>query len=260
MIEHWIDANPSLHLIEEGEGAAPIVLIHEVGGSAESWAPAAGILSARHRTVRYDQRGFGWSDRSCGDFSHEASIADLSAVMDHVSPADPAVLAACAGGCAVAVGYALRHPNRVRSLVLCSPALEIDSSAAEKARARAALVEAEGMHAIADAALKATFPASFSGERLAAYRGRFLSNDPRAFAKANIALSETVVELENLSIPALLLAGEHDVRPVGTIRGWAGRIPLAEVSVVPGAGHIMHVQMPVEVASHISAFAIRHGG
>lgn len=67
--------------------------------------------------VRYDERGFGMSDWEVDDFSLEARLGDLEAVVAAAGIERFAVLG-MSGGSAVALAYAARHPERVTRLVL----------------------------------------------------------------------------------------------------------------------------------------------
>jgi pimeloyl-ACP methyl ester carboxylesterase/DNA-binding CsgD family transcriptional regulator len=70
-------------------------------------------------TVRYDERGFGMSDRAVTDFSFEQRIADLEAVVDAAGLERFSLLGMAQGG-QVAIAYAARHPERVSRLILHS--------------------------------------------------------------------------------------------------------------------------------------------
>ena len=73
---------------------------------------------SRHRTlVRYDQRGSGLSDHDAADVSFEAFVRDLETVVDEMG-LERFPLLGVSQGCAVAVAYAARHPERVTALVL----------------------------------------------------------------------------------------------------------------------------------------------
>jgi pimeloyl-ACP methyl ester carboxylesterase/DNA-binding winged helix-turn-helix (wHTH) protein len=74
-------------------------------------------LSARHHLVRYDERGCGLSDWDVEDFSLEAWVTDLETVVD-AAGLDRFVLLGISQGGPVALTYAVRHPERVRGLVL----------------------------------------------------------------------------------------------------------------------------------------------
>lgn len=67
--------------------------------------------------VRYDERGYGLSDRDVSDFGLDARIADLEAVADAAGLERFAVLGMSQGG-PVAISYATRHPARLTRLVL----------------------------------------------------------------------------------------------------------------------------------------------
>ncbi|HEY8174030.1 MAG TPA: adenylate/guanylate cyclase domain-containing protein [Dehalococcoidia bacterium] len=68
--------------------------------------------------IRYDGRGFGLSDRSATDFSLEAMVSDLEAVVDAAAPGRPLGLMAAEHMAIPALVYAARHPERVGALVL----------------------------------------------------------------------------------------------------------------------------------------------
>jgi pimeloyl-ACP methyl ester carboxylesterase/DNA-binding winged helix-turn-helix (wHTH) protein len=67
--------------------------------------------------IRYDARGNGLSDWDVDDISFDAFVRDLEAVVD-ASGVEKCVLFGASQGCAVCIAYAVRHPERVRKLVL----------------------------------------------------------------------------------------------------------------------------------------------
>lgn len=75
-------------------------------------------LARRHRVVRYDQRGCGLSDREVEEFSLDSFVSDLEAVVDAAQLDRFALLGLSQGG-AIAIAYAVRHPDRVSQVVLC---------------------------------------------------------------------------------------------------------------------------------------------
>lgn len=80
------------------------------------WLPWLEALSRRHRFVRYDPRGCGLSDRFVADLSIAAWQEDLEAVASAVDA--PCVLLGQSQGGALAIRYAIAHPDRVSHLVL----------------------------------------------------------------------------------------------------------------------------------------------
>ena len=75
-------------------------------------------LASRHKLVNYDCRGVGMSERDVFDMSFDAWVHDLEAVAD-AAGLERFALWGISGGPAVAIAYAVRHPDRVSHLVLC---------------------------------------------------------------------------------------------------------------------------------------------
>ncbi|KQZ84695.1 LuxR family transcriptional regulator [Mesorhizobium sp. Root157] len=105
-------------------GTGPVILraahwLSHVDYDLESpiWRPWLQALSAHNRFVRYDPRGCGLSDRHVADLSIEAWHADMDAVAESIEEPRFILLGLSQGG-ALAISYALRHPERVSHLVL----------------------------------------------------------------------------------------------------------------------------------------------
>ena len=81
------------------------------------FGPFNQILSQHYTLVRYDGRGMGLSDRNTADFSLEAKVKDLEAVIDGAGIDRCAIMGLSEGG-PTAVAYAVKHPDRVSRLVL----------------------------------------------------------------------------------------------------------------------------------------------
>jgi class 3 adenylate cyclase/pimeloyl-ACP methyl ester carboxylesterase len=81
------------------------------------WRTFIDGLSRRLSLVRYDGRGMGLSDRDVSDFSLEAHVHDLEAVVDAVG-FEKVALFGFSCGAAPAIAYATRHPDRVSHLIV----------------------------------------------------------------------------------------------------------------------------------------------
>ncbi|MEP7300621.1 MAG: alpha/beta fold hydrolase [Caldimonas sp.] len=81
------------------------------------WRPWLAELSRQHTYIRYDQRGSGLSDSDASDFSLDAGVADLDAVVETLGLRRFPVLGMSQGG-AVAIAYTVRHPEKVSHLIL----------------------------------------------------------------------------------------------------------------------------------------------
>jgi pimeloyl-ACP methyl ester carboxylesterase/DNA-binding SARP family transcriptional activator len=81
------------------------------------WRHWINELTRGHSLIRYDERGNGLSDWIADDISFEAFIDDLASVVD-AAGLDQFDLLGVSQGCSVSIAYAVRHPGRVRRLVL----------------------------------------------------------------------------------------------------------------------------------------------
>lgn len=81
------------------------------------WRHLLRALTSDFRLIRYDERGNGLSDWKVEDFSIEALVCDLETVID-AAGLDRFPLVGISQGCAVAISYAVRHPERVTRMVL----------------------------------------------------------------------------------------------------------------------------------------------
>jgi pimeloyl-ACP methyl ester carboxylesterase len=81
------------------------------------WSPWLSLLAARHTLIRYDLRGCGLSDRDGVEFSFEKLVEDLEAVIEAAGLKRFDIFGIAAAA-AIGVTYAVRHPERVRNLVL----------------------------------------------------------------------------------------------------------------------------------------------
>lgn len=81
------------------------------------WRPWLAELSHDHHYIRYDQRGCGLSDSAVADFSLDAWVGDLEAVVDSLGLRRFPLIGMSQGG-AVAIAYTVRHPEKVTHLVL----------------------------------------------------------------------------------------------------------------------------------------------
>jgi len=89
----------------------------EVDGKSPVWRHWIRELSRHNTLVRYDERGCGLSDWNVEDFSLEAWVRDLEAVVDALELERFPLLGISQGG-PIAIAYATRHPERVSHLIL----------------------------------------------------------------------------------------------------------------------------------------------
>jgi 3-oxoadipate enol-lactonase len=119
---NFIEANGvSLHYAADGAGK-PIVLIHEMGGTMESWNLVAQNLAAKRRVIRYDTRGAGFSEKIRGPLTIDTMTDDLIALLDELGISEKIALGGTAVGGAIALHTAYRFPDRIAAVAVTSPA------------------------------------------------------------------------------------------------------------------------------------------
>src|SRR2546429_4260223 len=108
----------ALHYLVEGRGPA-VVLVHGLGGFAESWRHNVPSLAARATVYAVDLPGFGRSGKPSAGYSLAYFTRALYAFLDAVGVTQVSLVGHSLGA-AVAVTYALTHPARVERLALLS--------------------------------------------------------------------------------------------------------------------------------------------
>src|SRR6185369_5786067 len=140
----WIEANgASLRYELSGSGKETLVLMHEAGGCLESFEDALPGLEKDFRVLRYDQRGFGFSEKA-RELTFETVVNDLAGLLDALKITAPVHVAGCAMGSDFSVGFAARFPKRVAKLAVASPFIGSNAARSAPSLERAALAEREG--------------------------------------------------------------------------------------------------------------------
>jgi len=252
-----------LRCLLEGAGGPLVVLVHEMGGSLESWDRLA--LGDEFRVLRFDMRGFGMSGKVADKADLTRMADDLAELLTALDLDEPAHLCGMAVGGALITRFAARYPERTASVVAMGPALGVAAERRDGVRARADRIERDGMAAISSEELGLTYPERLRDDRhFRSYRARWLGNDPASYAATYRMLAELEMGADIAAIdrPCLLLAGTLDpLRPPAMIEPIAGRIAGARFAAVE-AGHVMAFQAPDLVRREVMNFwsAIRHPG
>ena len=189
----WTSANGiSIHYELEGKDGPVVVLLHEMGGTLESWDAVAPELAKNYRVVRYDQRGAGLTEKVRKQFTNDDAVGDLEAVLNNLGLKPPYNFVCVAAASTQVLRFLEKHPEQVKSIVLCNPAPGVDPSRAGALNERADLAEKEGMAGVMGITLDKSYPPTL-GEPAAyeAYRGRYLANDPVGFGLAHRMLAMT---------------------------------------------------------------------
>jgi 3-oxoadipate enol-lactonase len=231
-----------------GKGDRTLVLVHEMGGSLESWDDVTPRFADSRRVLRYDTRGAGMSQKLRGELGIDTMADDIAALLDHIGIAGKVALAGIAVGGAIALHFAARYPERAGAVAAGSPATGIAPDRRAAVLERVAKIEAAGMTFAVEDSMRNGYPTELRGdiERFERFRARWLGNDPASYAAVYrmLATMDIQDELTTLRVPVLVIGGSLDrVRPPPLAESVAKAIPGARYIEVR-TGHYMAVQTP----------------
>ena len=255
----FIEANSvGLRCELSGGGDRTLVLVHEMGGSLESWDDVAPQFAKSRRVLRYDTRGAGLSQKVRGELTLDTMADDIAALLDQFGIAGKVALAGVAVGGAIALQFAARYKERASAVAVGSPATGIAAERRAPALERLARIEAAGMaFAIEDSMLNGYAP-ELRGDikRFERFRTRWLGNDPSSYATIwrMLAAADMQDDLASLACPVLVIGGSLDrVRPPPLAEAVAKSIPGARYVEIR-TGHYMSVQTPDLLSDCIEEF------
>ncbi|MFY0633315.1 MAG: alpha/beta fold hydrolase [Vannielia sp.] len=253
---------PGGWLAVEDQGAgAPVVFLHGFSLDHRSWAPQIKAFRARHRCIAYDLRGFGQSSLPQDEYDHVADLEALRAALG----LDRFSLVGLSLGANVARAYAARHPERVTGLVLASSGLAgHDWGGAPRPPDEAACIAREQGPEAARAfwlahplfaSLTDAPEARASVERQVGDYSLWHWRAPGRGARIADAGA-----LADLSVPTLVISGDHDVQGYRDIAATLSReIPGARLARIAGAGHMVNLEAPEAFNTALAQFLAEHG-
>jgi pimeloyl-ACP methyl ester carboxylesterase len=254
-------------------GEPAMLLIHSSLMRSEDWENVFPRLGTRYRTVAYDQRGHGKSERA-PDYSLKAFADDAVHVLRDLMKG-PTVIIGHSLGALAALAAAAQAPELVAGLVLEDPTLTHGTpwAAQTYAPVRDALA-ANDPTALRKAVDKFPLPSPgprgertygemrgfYAAERVLTY---FKDVDP-AFIDARIAGEDAkdliAGWLEKITVPTLVLAGEPRLGSNLDDGGeWKLKKAMKDLTVkrFPGTGHVIHGYRPEQFLENLEPFLRR---
>ncbi len=212
------------------------------------WRHWLRFLSSRHRLIRYDQRGVGLSDRTPGNVGFEECVTDLESVVDALG-LRRFPLFGMSQGAAVAIEYAVRHPERIERLVLYGGfAIGWQAAPDNLRRIWAALQELAALGWDAEhSAFREVYGRLFAPESDASQREWFADTAQRTMSGktaariiAMLGRVNVLPRLREVRCPTLVIHPERDAAvPLEAGRTLADGIPGAELAILDSCNHIL---------------------
>ncbi len=223
----------------------PVVFCHGAGGNHAIWYQQVPAFVHRYRVITWDQRGFGRSTNHADRSGPRAAVQDLRALLDRLDVDSAHLVGQSMGGWTI-LGFAMEHPDRVRSLVFANTVAGIQlpdppSEDTQKARERVAGVLLDpnvpigGEHPCLAPGFAEQEPArTFLYTQISS----LAPPTPMSALLEMVETSHTREELKKLAVPVLFIVGSLDpLFPARDIRRAASFVPGSRVVEIPGGGH-----------------------
>lgn len=244
----------------EGVGP-PVLLIMGLGYPGAMWYRMLPYLVDGYRVLTFDNRGVGATGVPPGPYSIEQMADDAVAVLDAAGEAEAHVVGASMGGF-IAQEVVLRHPDRVRSLVLACThtngpeAIPPEPEAITMLTTRTSLTPREAAYMARPFVYAAGTPDEVVEEDIDVRMRR--PTEPEGYVnqlQAVVAHGGTYDRLPQIAVPTVVVHGTADrlVNPANALVV-AERIPGARLVMIDGASHILFSDRTAETGSALRAF------
>lgn len=218
------------------------------------WRPILDGFGETFRLTRYDQRGNGLSDWEVDDFTQQAFVDDLAAVVD-AADLDRFVLYGASQGVPIAISYAARYPGRVSHLVLqggYARGRALRGSEAERAQGEALVTLMRHGWGLAGSPFLTAFTSMYIPEGTKEQRDSLVelqrrTTTPEIAIRLRMAVDNFDVSelLADIAVPTLVMHSRDDgIQPLDLGRRLAAGIPGAEFVLLDSPNHIVLPQEP----------------
>ncbi len=243
--------------------APPIVLVLGLSHRMAHWGRLPGLLAERLSVVSFDCRNIGSSERRDEPYTVAGEVEDIAAVMDACG-LERAIIYGRSRGGMLAQEFALRHPERIRALILCGTSHRGPGSVGETERVTEAMriepgMSREEIFARQDEAMASPGWRERDPEAFDYCLAIDLEAPPRRFAveRQREAMNawSSHSRLHELTIPTLVLCGEDDpMVPPANSASLAREIPGAKLEFIPQCGHLPMLEQPGAVRDAVFRF------
>jgi 3-oxoadipate enol-lactonase len=258
-----IKAN-NINIYYELHGAGePIVFISGFATDHLAWRTVQNEFTQHYQVILFDNRGAGQSDTPDMSYSMELFAADTVALIDKLNLKQPHIVGHSMGGM-VAQTIAHQYPDKIKSVI-------ISGSRCKSNKLTETLFKFIGNlrrdNVPRERLLEAWLPWIFSNEFLAQPEvipvlTAFYLNNPYPQTQlgydrqlAAVLNFDSTPWIQHIKTPTLVIAAEKDlVIPPEQSREIADKIPHAQFTLLPHAGHAMMVEQPELFAKIVQEF------
>jgi len=268
--QHRIASGRAMLAAEIAGMGDPVILLHAGVCDRRMWRAQLQGLAATHQAMAYDRRGFGETCTEPEDFS---AVSDLIAVMDALTDGRPAILVGCSQGGGLAIDAALRHPSRVRALVLIAPNVTGAPAAIYPPELEHMMAELKAAQQGGDLNRVNTIRARLLLDGPLAAEGRIVGEMRRLFLDmngmvlrsspvgSNLDVAPAFHRLNEISAPTLVISGDLDFPHVQErSRHVASTLLNGSWQLLSGTAHLPSLERPAEVTRLIAEFVGRCSG
>ncbi len=247
----------SLYYEEAGEGP-PLLFINGLGMSAGEWRNQVDHFSGKYRTVIFDPRGHGKSDKPEGPYSIPLFASDTAELIRSLGLAPVNIVGLSMGGM-IAFQLAVTEPELLRSMVIVNSGPEFILRKARhkiEMAARKCIIRCFGMHVMAKILTTRLFPAPEQAQLRIRTAQCWAKNDKRAYLDALRGIEGWSVskDLHKISCPTLIVSADRDYTPVAYKEHYTGQIPGARLTVIPDSRHATPLDQPRRFNETVDAF------
>jgi 3-oxoadipate enol-lactonase len=239
-------------LFPGGTGAG-LVLVHSLAMDGNFWSRVVALLHEDAKTLVYDCRGHGKSDKPSGPYTVGLFADDLADLLDAVGWRSAVVAGVSMGGC-VTLAFAGAYPERLDGLGLIDTTAWYGAAAPAQWEERAQKATAEGLESLVDFQRSRWLSDEFQAahpEIVAEAVRVFLANDLPAYAETCRMLGQCDERdtLAKIAVPTRILVGADDyATPVAMAEKLRDGIGGATLEVIPGVRHSTPVECPEVIA------------
>ena len=253
----------------------PVIFVHGFGSKKEIWKPQINEFQKKFKTITFDLRGTGKTDRPNYTYTMEMFVDDIKVLMDYLKIETTHLIGRSFGGM-IAQNFTLKYPNLVKKLVLIATNAKFDEEGAVDIVIRNRINEIE--------LIKKEPAKAFWNKSVFVYHQKFrqeLKKDPKKIIHNAFSLEDLIKEstinpsraqdiinqgnamkqhktfsrLNEIKNATLLIAASHDrLMPKTLMIEMDKKIPHSTLKIIEKAGHFMTVSRAPEVNKIILDF------